>query len=357
MQTAVVKSNKFSSQHDVKGINEGPDRIKVILSHLQSCGILDKCTLVEPEPCDLSILKLNHSDQYIEDFRSSCELGKKVIEYSASDLDAFYLKNYFSKWMGEDTFSTISPNERKEFRLAIQELSSRDTPITYDSFDTARLASGAAIDAVRLVLDKKARNAFAIIRPPGHHAEFDAAMGFCFFNNVAVAARYLLENGLSRIAIIDWDVHHGNGAQHSFYDEPKVLVCNIHREPPFYPGFCGYKDEMGTGKGEGFNLNIPLPGGSGTAEYKLALAEVISKLDTFKPEFILISNGFDAHAQDPLGGMKLPISFFRYMTEQVVLAAQKHCEGRLVSILEGGYNRSVIGEIAFEHLKVLIEYS
>ena len=353
--TAVVVSPRASHTHLVPGIPEGGDRVEAILSCLERSGALAACTVVEPEPCDLSNIELNHSAAYIEAFRRSCDAGGRLVEYSASDEVAWYLRTYAKYLMGADTLSTLSSHEREEFRRDVQMMARGDTPIAPDSFDAARLASGAAIEAARLVLSGEARNAFAIVRPPGHHAEYDSAMGFCYFNNIAIAARYLLEiEGLSRVAIVDWDVHHGNGAQHSFYDDPRVLVCNIHQAPPFYPAFCGYAEETGSGAGAGFNLNLPMQPGSGHDEYQTALETIARRLDEFRPEFILISNGMDAHIDDPLGKMKLSTEFFGWMTGEMLSAAAQHCEGRLVSMLEGGYNREALAACSLAHLRALV---
>ena len=356
-QTVIVASQQFAKQHLVKGIPEGGDRTGVILQHLGDTGILDQCIVADPKPCDLSLIELNHSKGYINDFREACASAKSVIEYSASDLEAWYLNNAFQKYIGRGSFAELSTDQRQAFRAEFQSVNRSDTPIVEDSFAAATLACGAAVEAARMVLNGDARNGFAIVRPPGHHAEFDAAMGFCFFNNIAIAARFLLEQGVSKLAIVDWDVHHGNGTQHSFYDDPRVLVCNLHQKPPYYPGFAGYADEIGAGRGEGFNLNIPLSPGSGPNEYKAAFSQLKDRLLEFKPEFILVSNGFDAHIADSISAMRLPTEFFGWMTDQLLESADKLCDGRFVSSLEGGYNRKVIPDCAHVHIESLVRYS
>jgi acetoin utilization deacetylase AcuC-like enzyme len=185
------------------------------------------------------------------------------------------------------------------------------------------------------------RNAFCAVRPPGHHAERDRAMGFCLFNNIAIAARYLQsEHGIGKVAIVDWDVHHGNGTQHIFEEDPSVLYISLHQHP-LYPG-TGLAGERGRGAGEGFTLNLPLPAGSGDREYREAFDRVLNRLNEFVPEFILVSAGFDAHRDDPLAGMNLGAESYGWMTRDLLDAAGEHCEGRLVAVLEGGYNLAAL---------------
>lgn len=203
-------------------------------------------------------------------------------------------------------------------------------------------------------MEKKVSNGFGLLRPPGHHAEAGHAMGFCLFNNIAVLARYLQKkHGIGRVMILDWDVHHGNGTQHSFEEDPSVLYISLHQWP-FYPG-TGAADERGKGKGEGFTLNCPLPAASSDRDYQHAFEKAIwPKVNAFKPEFVLISAGFDAHRSDPLGGMNLSEKCFHWMTLEIMAMAEKYASGRVVSLLEGGYNLSMLPICIAEHLKGLI---
>ena len=219
-----------------------------------------------------------------------------------------------------------------------------DTYVTADSWDAARLAAGAAIGAVEVVVGGSARNAFALVRPPGHHATPGRAMGFCLINNIAVAARYALRQlGLQRVAIVDYDVHHGNGTQDVFYDDPQVLFCSTHAAP-FYPG-GGSVAEMGDRNlAFGATLNVPLPFGSGDIGYNHVFEQVIAPaLRRFHPELILVSAGYDAHWTDPLGPMVLSVSGYARLNQHLLALADELCAGRLVMILEGGYNLEALG--------------
>ncbi len=215
-----------------------------------------------------------------------------------------------------------------------------DTYVSSDSFDVALLAAGASVDLATQVANREAASGLAAVRPPGHHAESERAMGFCLFNNIAIAARALQDDlGVDRILIIDWDVHHGNGTQHFFEDDPSVLYVSTHQFP-FYPG-TGSVGETGVGAGEGFTLNIPLPAGCGDPEYVGVFQQLIAPAAiAFRPEMILISAGFDAHIDDPLASMNVTAGGFRSMASIVRSLADDLSGGRLAFILEGGYSES-----------------
>ncbi|MFC1475653.1 histone deacetylase [Candidatus Zixiibacteriota bacterium] len=213
-----------------------------------------------------------------------------------------------------------------------------DTPVSTGSWEAAVLAAGGTIAAVDAVMDGKVANAFACVRPPGHHAEPEMAMGFCLFNNVAIAARHLIaKRGLQRVLIVDWDAHHGNGTQYSFYDDPQVYYFSVHQFP-FYPGE-GTADETGRDKGKGYTLNVPIPGGSGDREFLMGLAgELLPAMESFRPEFILLSAGFDAHHNDPLTGLGVTDDGFIQAGLMIKRMADRHCGGKWVTVLEGGYD-------------------
>ena len=216
-----------------------------------------------------------------------------------------------------------------------------DTAASAGSYEAARLAAGGLMNLCEAVLAGEVDNGFALVRPPGHHAERDRAMGFCFFNNVAVAAAFLRARGLGRVAVIDWDLHHGNGTQHTFESDPSVLYVSTHQYP-YYPG-TGAAEEVGRGTGAGYTLNVPLPAGSGDAEMERAFADVIVPVcRQFAPEFVLISAGFDADRRDPLGGLEATTPGFAALAHACVDLAAETAGGRVVAVLEGGYDLHAI---------------
>jgi acetoin utilization deacetylase AcuC-like enzyme len=228
-----------------------------------------------------------------------------------------------------------------------------DVGISRDSFDVALVAVGSALALADSVLDGQVDNAFALSRPPGHHAEHNQALGFCVFNNVAIAARYLQRtHGVDKILILDWDVHHGNGTQHTFEEDPSVLYVSTHQYP-FYPGTGAYS-ETGIGRGAGATLNCPMPAKAGDEAYRLAFAErILPAIEAFDPEFVVLSAGFDAHVEDPLAHICVSTECFGWMSERVVEVAERHAGGRLLSMLEGGYNLDTLPLCVAEHLQVL----
>jgi acetoin utilization deacetylase AcuC-like enzyme len=216
-----------------------------------------------------------------------------------------------------------------------------DTFTSPETYDVARLAAGAAVGAVEHVLaGGRGTRALAMVRPPGHHAERSRAMGFCFFNNIAVAAAHARARGVARVAIVDYDVHHGNGTQRSFYQDAAVLFVSSHQFP-FYPG-TGAADEIGSGAGAGFTANFPMAAGATDADFERVYQTTVAILRQFGPELMLISAGFDAHADDPLGGMRVSTAHFGRLTALIAAAADDCCEGRLVAVTEGGYDLTAL---------------
>lgn len=292
---------------------ERPARLEAIQRRLQANGLIQRVFLIHPYEAPLPWLERLHDPEYIQCFKEACARGARI-------------------------FGVL------------------DCGISRESYDIALLAAGGVMAAVEAVMGGMVQNAFAAVRPPGHHAERNHPLGFCFFNNVALAAVYLLENfGLQRVAIVDWDVHHGNGTQHLFETDPRVFYLSLHEDPEScYPG-TGFHQESGKGPGRGFTLNLPLPRGSGDEVYLKALKEEgLPRLRRFSPEFLLISAGFDAHRDDPLAHMELSREGYVAMGRLVLQLAQEHAGGRLVTVLEGGYNLQVLADCVEDHLRLLL---
>ena len=256
-----------------------------------------------------------------------------------------------------DVQACHTPQHYKRVERAVSEGTSfldADTVVSMRSLDAALRAAGGACRAVDAVMSGEARNAFLPARPPGHHATSETAMGFCLFNNVAIAARYAQNRyaEIERVAIIDWDVHHGNGTQGIFYDDPTVFFFSMHQYP-WYPG-TGARGEVGTGRGRGYTLNAPVRAATSRHEqrrmFDMALEEIGSK---FKPDLVIISAGFDAHEADPLGQLKLEDEDFVLMTRSVKQWAGEVCQGRIISSMEGGYNLDTLGETVRAHVGAL----
>lgn len=280
--------------------------------HFRERGLFEAVQTVEPVAADVALIQRVHEPEYVDRFRQACT---------------------------DNQGSLDTP----------------ECPVCPVSFDVARLAAGAAVTAVDAVMAGTIRNAFCPVRPPGHHAERGFAMGFCYFNNVAIAAEHLRErHGLKRIAILDWDVHHCNGTQHHFESDPGVLVCSIHQHPyTLFPG-TGFEWEKGSGPGVGATLNVPMMPGSSDTDYRAAFeSKILPAIQAFKPQFLLASTGFDAHREDPLAEIELTTDAFAWMSQQAVALAEALCAGRLVTVLEGGYNFQVLAECARVHVEQL----
>ena len=259
----------------------------------------------------------------------------------------------FDEYYLNKTHNNLYINEvKKAFPNKGQFFLDGDTVISPGSKEASYDAVSSIILAIDSVKNKKLKNAFCGVRPPGHHAEYDKAMGFCIFNNVAVGANYLIHKyKLQRIAIIDFDVHHGNGTQNIFYSNKKVLYISTHQYPHF-PG-TGASHE----KGSHNNIfNLPLPAGTNSHEYFEAYEYVLKKLNEFRPEFILFSAGFDAHKDDPLSNINLKSQDYYEITKRTLIASRDYCNGNVVSILEGGYDLNALAESTEEHIKALIEF-
>ncbi len=284
-------------------------RIERVNRMLAQNGWIARSTTPNWMAASVEHCKRNHTDAYIEQFR---------------------------KWSDEDAGRVEA-----------------DTVVSTGSWDAATLAAGAAIDAVHRVIHGEDKRAFCAIRPPGHHALRDAPMGFCLLNNVSIAAHYARHLGLERVLIVDWDIHHGNGTQASFWEDPSVGFVSIHRFP-FYPG-SGRREETGSRDALGTKVNIPVPADTGPNSFIEQLAQGTEKLaQKIKPQLILLSAGFDAHVHDPVGGLSLQAEHFEQATRWITDLANSHCDGRLVSLLEGGYHLDHMPECVDVHLRGLV---
>jgi acetoin utilization deacetylase AcuC-like enzyme len=308
---------------------ERPDRIRAVHKAVRAAGLMDS-----PDPFPDFSLAFGPLDGG----------GMKLLELEPAPAE--------ERWL-----TTVHTQHHVDFVKHVSEigggvLDQGDTRAVPESYDIALLAVGAVLRCCDAVIDGTVRRAFAAVRPPGHHAEPDRAMGFCLFSNVAIAARYLQrQHGLGKIAIVDFDVHHGNGTQAAFEDDPTVLFISLHQDPrTLYPG-SGHGYEAGCGSGEGFTLNIPMTPGADDADYLSAFdTRVLPVLDAYRPEALLISAGFDAHHGDPLAQIQLSEDGFEQMTRLLVAAAEIHCGGRVISALEGGYDLRALGRSVVRHL-------
>ena len=290
---------------------ERPERLSAIVEHLEAVGLLGQLVRIEPRAAAAAQIAEVHAPQHVMSVARLCEGGGGVLDYG-------------------------------------------DTPVVPASYEVALLAAGGLLAAVDAVAAGTVRNALCLVRPPGHHARPTASMGFCVFNNVAVAARHLQKrHGLGRVLIVDWDVHHGNGTQETFYEDPSVFYFSTHRHP-FYPG-SGRPSETGAGDGEGTTLNVPLPGGTGGERHVEVFEHVlVPAAEAFHPDFVLVSAGFDGHRDDPLGGMRLDDGDYGTLARIVRDIAERHCDGRLVATLEGGYNLDAQARSVAEVLRVFL---
>jgi len=260
-----------------------------------------------------------------------------------------------------DTNRLIAKVHSADYERSLEEASrsgmrlfhSIDNPMSSQTFAAARTAVGTALTAAEEMMQNKAGRAFVVARPPGHHAERLEAMGFCFFNTIACVAEWIREQpGMDRVFIFDFDVHHGNGTQSLFWDRDDVFYLSMHRFP-FYPG-TGAADEIGSGAGRGTTMNIPLQGGLGDAAYLRSVEDVVVRaIDAYQPQAILLSSGFDAHRRDPLGGMRVTEQAYGEITRRVVEAAERHSGGRVLSLLEGGYDMEGLAASVAEHVNAL----
>jgi acetoin utilization deacetylase AcuC-like enzyme/formylglycine-generating enzyme required for sulfatase activity len=310
--TGLVYDDIYLKHETTPDHPESPERLTAIVAQLKHAGLYSRLVPLQPKAADSRWLQTIHTPEYVARAKASCEDDQDYLD-------------------------------------------SGDVPISEDSYDAAVMAAGGVLTAVDAVMQGHVANAFCAVRPPGHHALTDRAMGFCIFNNVAIGTRYVQQKyGLSRVLIVDWDVHHGNGTQAAFYDDPNVLYFSTHQWP-FYPG-TGSATETGAGDGVNLTINVPLPTGSDDSDYARAFEDHLRPAAmTFGPNFVFISAGFDAQENDTLGSMKVTPAGFARLTRVVEDIAAKCCQRRLVSVLEGGYGLNALAASAEAHIRTLME--
>ena len=308
-KTAFIYHPDYLNHDTGYGHPERPDRLRASLAALKQSDVWDQLHHITPQPATVEQIAYAHNPGYSEHIRQSC----------ASEVPLSY-----------------------------------DTPVGQDSYDIALLSTGGVLCAAEAVATNQVKNAFAMVRPPGHHTTPGQSMGFCLFNNIAVTARYLQrEHDVGKVAIVDWDVHHGNGTQDIFYEDESVFFFSIHQYP-LYPG-TGSQYEKGEGKARGTTLNVQMPGGSDDDYYITVFENILlPALQQFSPEFILISAGFDAHYLDPLSQVDLTANGFAELTNLVLKVAEEVASGNVVSALEGGYSLEGLAESVVAHVERLV---
>jgi acetoin utilization deacetylase AcuC-like enzyme len=311
-KTGFVYNDTFLDHDTGAGHAERPDRLRSVTTHLKKTGLWQQLQHLMIDPIPEELILSVHTEAHYRYVRDAIRRGVRML-----DTDG-------------------------------------DTYASSGSFNAALLAAGAVVAGVDAVVTGPLDNVFCAIRPPGHHAESNKVMGFCLFNNIAIGARYAQSAyGVERVAIIDWDVHHGNGTQEIFYRDKSVLFISAHQYP-FYPG-TGSREERGEGEGFEYTLNIPLTAGCGETEYVEAFQRnILPMLDGYRPDLIMISAGFDAHRDDPLANMRLTEESFGIFTEMMMDAAEKYCKGKIVSVLEGGYNLEALALSVESHVRKLL---
>lgn len=311
MATGLLLDPIYEKHDPGRGHPESTLRLKAVTKAFNEAGLVEKTKPIERRPATDEELALAHDEKYVELAKAEITAGSRM-------------------------------------------LSTGDTNVMEDTLEVALAAAGGVMNAVDAVFAGEVDNAFCAVRPPGHHATPNRGMGFCVFNNVAVAARYAQKkHDVERVAIIDWDVHHGNGTQDIFYEDPSVFFFSTHQSP-WYPG-TGAKNETGAGKGEGTILNAPLPAGTGMKDIQSAFVDAFLKeMKEFKPDFVLISAGFDSRVDDPLGNFLLTDPNFQELTKLLLGLAEESAGNRVVSVLEGGYNLDGLAKAATAHLQTLL---
>jgi len=311
-RTGLLYDERFTQHKTGPGHPEAPERLIAVMRGLEEADLLPKLIPIPATAVKMKWVEKIHAPGYIHRLEEACLLD-------------------------------------------LGELDCADNQICPQTYETALLAVGGILNAVDMLMEGKIDNAFCAVRPPGHHAEMKEALGFCFFNNVAIAARYLqIQWNVGRVGIVDFDVHHGNGTQHIFEEDPNVFYYSIHEHPSFsYPG-TGREFEKGSGLGLGTTLNSTILPGQGDEEYRRKiLRDLIPAFDEFMPEVILVSAGFDAHASDDMSDIKLSTEGYSWMMKKIFRMAVQYADGRLISILEGGYSLDLLPELIRNHVQIL----
>jgi len=306
VKTAVIFTPKYLLHNPGRRHPESAERLRVMIREVEESGLLKtgNCLLIEPKPARIEDVELVHDVNYIKLIEKTCKSGGGILDLG-------------------------------------------DTVASPESFDVALNAVGGVLEAVELVMDGKFQNAFALVRPPGHHAGPYRACGFCIFNNIAIAATHLLKRfNLKRVLILDIDAHHGNGTQEIFYSTNKVLYISLHQDPRAFPG-TGFVDEVGEQEGLGYNVNVPFPFRTGDQNYLTAINQIVAPIiQQYEPQFILTSVGFDGHYADPVANLSLSALCYRRVFEKTLNLASRLCSGRFVAVLEGGYGLNFVGKMA-----------
>lgn len=299
--TTIYVTHPRYPEHDLPGHPEHAGRIRAVWSQMANCGLTQRMTALEPQPVDEKWILTVHSPEYVELLRWIDETHQQRVH-----LDA-------------DTYAGPT------------------------AYEIARLSAGGVVAAVDEVMSGHAHNGLAAVRPPGHHAMPNHAMGFCILGNIPIATRYAQKTyGIERVMIVDYDVHHGNGTEAMFYDDPSVLFISTHQSP-FYPG-TGAVTDIGRGGGKGYTINIPLPAGHGDHSYSEVYTHIVWPMaERFKPQLILVSAGFDSHWIDPIAGMRLSLTGYAHLTQELIAMAHQFCGGRIIFAMEGGYNLEALG--------------
>ena len=313
-KTGFVYDERYLKHITFDGHPESHFRLEAIVEGIRENGLMDKLVQIEAKPAKQQWIEAAHNIRYIMRFEEACIMGLPDFEHP-------------------------------------------DNSICRETYDIALLAVGGVLAAIDAMMEGVIDNAFCAVRPPGHHAETDRALGFCYFNNIAIGARYLQQRwGIKKVGIIDFDVHHGNGTQQIFENDSSVFYYSIHEHPSFaFPG-TGREFETGKVDGHGYTLNTPILPGRGDMDYRKKLTtDMVPAFKKFMPEVLLLSAGFDAHSSDLMSGVNLSTEGYKFISETILNLANRYTDGRVISVLEGGYNLDILPQLVTDHIKMLTE--